>query len=103
MPAITDQQALKFVDERIRPLAEKIRQLEAEVEGMELEWFSGLDFSQTGTDTIENRSSEGLPTLTWNEIGSMITILTAARDTVTETGGGPGLVEKVCVRPLRVN
>lgn len=102
MAAITDEQALNFVDQRIRPLSERLRAIEALIEDMETDWFNGTNNLATSTDTVENRSAEGLPNLTWQEVTDTVVALMAVRDVVTETAGRAALVEKACVRPLQV-
>lgn len=102
MAAITDPEALAFVDQHIRPLSEMLRALEARIEDAEAAWFNGVNATLTGADTVENRSAEGLPALTGTECGNIITALMAARDTVTETAGRAALIEKACVRPIDI-
>lgn len=100
MAAITDEVALAFMDQHVRPLAELLRELEARVEDAEAAWFNGVNSVLTGSDTVENRTSEGVPSMTGTEITNVVAALMAARDVVTETAGRAALIEKATVRTL---
>lgn len=103
MAAITDPILTTFVDQHIRPRAEGLRAAEAMIGDLEDAWNNlGGAGAATGTDTIENRTAEGLPDLTWDEVTNIVAALQAERDVVTETGGRAALIEKACVRPLEV-
>lgn len=104
MAAITDPEALAFVNQRVRPNAERIRALVTLITDMETDWFNGTNtaFSE-GTDTVEDRLAEGLPALTAAEITNFVTAAIAIRDQITPVAGRTALVEKACVRPLDIS
>ena len=103
MAAITEPVALAFMDQHLRPLSELLRELEARVEDMEAAWFAGVNGTLTGTDTVENRVSEGVPSMTGNDATNTVVALMAARDAVTGTPGRAALLELASVRPLQVS
>ena len=100
MAVITDQEALQFVEEVIRPMASWLRGFEALAQSAEARWFNGPNAILTGTDTVENDPT--LPALTGTECANIITAIMAGRDVVTETAGRAALIEKACRQVLQV-
>lgn len=101
MAAITDEILLTFVD-TVRHNAEAQRADEARVESLEDDWnnIGGAGAVADGSDTVENRTDEGVQILTWDEVTNIVASLQAQRDVVTETPGRAGLIAKACIRSL---
>lgn len=98
--AITNPEAIRFVNEQIRPLCEKVRALSAEIESMQTLWFSGLNnsFPNTSEEVDDNRESEGVSRLTGANINSAVGILIAVDGAVNDE-----IIQKPCVRSLRAD
>lgn len=98
--AITNPEAIRFVNEQIRPLSEKVRALNAEINSMSTLWFSGLNLTFPNTSEIlqDNRDSEGVSRLTGADINSVVGTLIAM-----EAASNDQIIAKPCVRPLQAN
>lgn len=98
--AITNPEAIKFVNEQIRPLCEEARALCARVDAMTTLWNSGLNSSFPNTTEVvtDNRVNEGASILTGANINSAIGILQAMK-----TASNTQILEKPCVRVLSVS
>ena len=102
--AITDPEAIKFVNEQIRPLAESVRALKARIDATTVKWFAGLNtvIGTSADDTIEDgRDAEGVSRLTSADVVALLTQLLAIQ-TALNQGGVAAVVEKPCVRALKV-
>ena len=97
---VENPEAIKFVNEQVRPLCELARDLMARVNAMESEWFNGLN-TTIGTsedDAIaDGREEEGVSRLTAADVTTAVANLLAARSAM-----GASVIELPCVRPLRV-
>lgn len=99
MAGITDPQSIRFVNEQIRPLAEKLRALITKITSAETDWFAGLNakFPNDTTAVTDNRDGEGVSRLTGADINSIMSVAIAMRN-----AGNTQIVAKPCVRPLSV-
>jgi hypothetical protein len=99
MAAITDPQAIRFVNEQIRPLCEKLRALMVEITANETTWFAGLNikFPNDISAVTDNREGEGVSRLTGADINSVMTIAIAMRN-----AGNTEIIAKPCVRGISV-
>lgn len=99
MAAITDPQIIKFVNEEVRPLAEKLRALMVEITDIETVWFSGLNGKTLNDSTPleDKRDAEGVSRLTGSDVNSLISVAIAMRD-----AGNTQIISKPCVRALTV-
>lgn len=95
--AITNPEAIKFVNEQIRPLCEEARAFNARVTAMQTKWNSGINalFPNDTTALDDGRDAEGVSRLTGanvqQAVGSLLAMLTASNSQI---------IEKPCVRPL---
>ena len=98
--AITNPESIRFVNEQVRPLCEKVRALNAEINAMQTLWFSGLNntFPNTTEAVDDGRDSEGVSRLTGANINSAVGILIAM-----EGASNAEIIQKPCVRPLSVS
>ena len=105
MADITDAQAIKFVNEQIRPLAEKVRALKAEIDGCTTDWFAGVNtiVGTSADDSIDDgREDEGISRLTASDVTGVMTQLLAIQTTLNG-GGVSGVIARPCVRPLEAD
>lgn len=92
---ITDPEAIRFVNEQIRPLSEKARGLIAEIQALQTTWFSGLntDFPNTSEAVDDNREAEGVSRLTGADVNSSVSVLLAMAQ-----ASNSEIISKPCVR-----
>lgn len=97
MAKIRDPEAIRFVNEQVRPLCEKARGLAAETQAMQTTWFAGLNasFPNDGTVLDDGREGEGVSRLTCAQINSAVGVLIAMAGQANAE-----IVAKPCVRPL---
>lgn len=100
--AITNAGAIRFVNERIRPVAEKIRDLRAEMTDHKAVWFQGISavVPNSMAETLEDgREAEGVSRLTGADINNMVTRMDELL-TVLDAPNAMDVVNKTVVRPL---
>lgn len=100
MANIVDPQAIKFVNEQVRPLAEKLRALMLQITSNETDWFAGIN-TKVPNDTsavTDNRDAEGVSRLTGADVNSFISVAIAMRN-----AGNTQIIAKPCVRVLSVS
>lgn len=97
--AITDPRAIKFANEQVRPLAEKLRAIVAEVGALQTDWFSGTNslFTNDATLVDDGRDAEGISRLTGQDVNSLVNIALAMA-----SASNSQIVAKPCVRALTV-
>lgn len=97
---IDDPQAIKFVNEVIRPMAESARAIVARVEDAKTAWFGGLNqmFPNDSTAVDDGREAEGISRLTGQDINSVMSVLIAMDDQINAE-----IIAKPCVRPLEAS
>lgn len=95
--AITDPEAIRFVNEQVRPLCEKARAMAAEIGAMQTLWFGGLDaqFPNDATALDDGREAQGVSRLTGAQIQLAVGVLIAMLGQVNAD-----VIAKPCVRPL---
>jgi hypothetical protein len=96
---IDNPQAIKFVNEQVRPMAERLRAIKAEIDGMMVDWFNGMDALVTNdpTPVADGREAEGVSRLTGADCVSLVV---AAQAVQTALSTYAAIVAKPCVRPL---
>lgn len=98
--AVTNPQAIAFVNEEMRPLAELARALVARVTNSETSWFAGINtiIPNDVAQAIEDgREAEGVSRLTGADIHSLMGVLITMRNAQNSE-----IIEKPTVRPLQV-
>lgn len=101
--AITDPQAIKFCNEQVRPMCEKLRAIKAELDAMRTTYDAGIGSFFYGHDAeaIEDgREAEGTSRLTGADVLAFIAIAPYAVKALLETNGYPEAIAKPCVRGL---
>lgn len=99
MPDITNAEAIRFVNEQVRPLAEKLRAIRAQGKDALTEWFAGLNTtigSKSDDAIADKREAEGVSRLTAADVTSFM----AAIDSLCGLSSDAA-IEKPTVRPLR--
>ena len=102
---ITDTTAIKFSNEQIRPISEKLRNLYYECKVMQQDWFNGVNtvIPYDNTEVLDDsRSVNGDSILTGQDIGGIMTQV-GAFITMIEQAGVLGVVQKPCVRTMQVS
>lgn len=100
MTTITDPEAIRFVNEQIRPLAERLRAEMVLITSIETSWFAGLSskFPNDASLVDDHRDAEGVSRLTGADINSLMSIAIGMRN-----AGNTGIISKPCVRGLSVS
>ena len=100
---VTNQEAITFCDQRLRPLAEALRDLQAVASDAKGVWDGGVGtiITDPGGDIADGREDEGVSRLTSVDCANFM----AQVDTLLTQFGGAGVMDvirKPCVRPLSV-
>lgn len=98
-------ESIKFVNEQIRPTAEKLRALQAELAAMLATWHNGIGAAMTvdlAAPIDDGREAEGVSRLTCNDVVNLMSAVTDVHSALNEVGR-EAVIAKPCVRPLRVN
>lgn len=97
--AITSPEAIRFVNEQVRPLCEEARALMARINAMQTLWFSGLNtvFPNDTTAVADNRDADGSSRLTGAHVNSAVGNLISI-----QTASNTQIIEKPCVRAISV-
>jgi hypothetical protein len=101
MADITSVEAIRFVNEVVRPSAEKIRNFKAEIDSAIVTWWAGMNtlIPNNSSPLADGRENDGVSRLTGADINSFMAQLLAAK-TAWELSGVPQVIAKPCVRPL---
>ena len=100
---ITNPQALAYTKEVVRPVAEKLRGIKAEIDSHMVAWYGGINaLIPNDADELldDGRESEGVSRLTGADINSVIVQLAGIK-TALDVEGVAGVISKPCVRALR--
>ena len=103
--AITDPRALKFTNESVRPMAEKLRGLKAEIDALMVDWFGGTNSLIPNADDElleDGREREGVSRLDGDDIVGFVTVVSTLQNTLGQAGFADRIA-KPCVRPLKVD
>lgn len=95
--AITDPQAIKFLNEVVRPLCEQVRAQHAKTGDASTSWYGGINtlFPNTAEVVDDGRASEGISVLTGANVNSVMSILLAM-----DAQYNSEIITKPCVRPI---
>tara|TARA_R100000005_G_scaffold92443_1_gene66031 strand:- start:1460 stop:1780 length:321 start_codon:yes stop_codon:yes gene_type:complete len=100
MADITDPEAIRFVNDYIRPMCENLRYMCARGKDWKIKWDGGLsaDFPNDTSPVVDGRDAEGISRLTGADIqavSAVFSTLLADIDAAAEAA-----INKPCVRPL---
>lgn len=101
MAQITDPEAIRFVNEVIRPLCEERRSHDVRINALAVQWFLGMNtVFATGTDTVEDgREAEGVSRLTASDVTNAVSQLIKIA-TGQAAADNTEILQKPCVRQL---
>lgn len=98
---IVEPPAVKFLTDN-RSIAEKLRGLNAEIDGIIVTWFGGINAQiPAGSDVIEDDRSDGRNAVDADEMIAFVNTLLDFQ-TFMDVAGRDGIVSELTVRPLRV-
>ncbi len=100
MAEITDAEAIRFVNEQIRPICEKLRDLEPVLRDIQGQWYNGLNTHfGSPNDTVE----DGRPAVSDLMAADVTNVLTQVGTIVTQFAGVGvmDVIRKPCVRGLQ--
>lgn len=103
--AITNAQVIDWVNNVLRPMAEDMRNLDAEIDAALITWFAQISANtpNSGAETLEDgRDADGVSRLTGADINSFVTQMVAYQ-TQLNAAGVADVISKPTVRPLQVS
>jgi hypothetical protein len=100
MADITNPEAIRFVNEELRPLCEAARALAARIDAMKDRWDAGVSaiFANNEDVLIDGRAEQGVSVLNSLNIKLAGADLLAMRAAITDAQ-----ISKPCVRPLNAD
>lgn len=101
--AITNAEAIRFTNEVVRPMAEKLRSLTYELDADIAQWYGGLGalFTADLAGLVsDGREDQGVSRLTGNDVVGLVNQMVALQ-TVLKGAGVMDVIVKPCVRPYR--
>tara|TARA_R100000005_G_scaffold90947_1_gene62811 strand:+ start:586 stop:909 length:324 start_codon:yes stop_codon:yes gene_type:complete len=97
--AITDPEAIKFVNEYIRPMCENIRYMKARGDDFAIKWAQLSSSFPNDTSVVEDgRDAEGVSRLTGADINAVATVFNTLLGDIDSTA--EAVIAKPCIRPL---
>lgn len=101
--AITDPIAIRFVNEVVRPLCERQRQLKADIDAARAAYDGGIGdffYNHNAEAVQDNRQGEGVSRLTGNDVLAFVDLMLYQQKAAFEVPGVPAVIAKPCVRTL---
>jgi hypothetical protein len=101
MAAISNPNAIDFVNEVIRPLCEEARSLQVRLNALRTQWYAGQNtvFAQAADTVEDGREVEGVSRLTAGDVTNAVSQL--IKTATGEAGAwNSEIVQKPCVRLL---
>lgn len=88
MADITNAEAIRFVNDNIRPMAETVRDLKVQIDETATLWFSGINaaFSRAADPVADGRDAEGVSRLDAADVTNLMTQLIAIQTTLDGAG-----------------
>lgn len=99
---ITDFEAIRFVNEIIRPMAESLRAIKSQIDGASTTWtrLSSL-FPNDSSMLADGRDNEGVSRLTGADINAFVSLMGSLQSQMNQVGIKE-ILEKPCVRTMKV-
>ena len=101
--AITDPVAIRYSNEVVRLMAEKLRNLKAEIDSHMLQWHGGIGaiFTADMAGLVDDgREADGVSLLTGNDIVGLVNQMSTLQTQLAGVGVME-VISKPCVQPLR--
>ncbi len=98
---ITNPNTILFINQVVRPIAEKARAFDLLVDNASTQWFAGINTTVpnlTSELVDDKRESEGVSRLNGADVNSLMTIIIAMK-----AASNAEIVQKPCVRALEVS
>lgn len=105
MADVTDPRVIRFVNESIRPLCEKVRNLKAAGDITLLKWtseISDLVPNDPEARIQDGRDGEGISHLSGADINAVMSIFQSLLGALQSDPSIPAIVNKPCVRELNI-
>ena len=102
---IDNPEAVRFTNEVVRPMCEKIRALKAEIDAVRVVYDASIGthfFSFGGESIVDKREAEGVSRLTGNDILGYVDVVLYQMKALLDTVGVGAMIAKPCVRPFKV-
>jgi len=100
---INDPEAIRFVNEVVRPVCERIRALKADIDAMRAAYDGGIGdhFFNHGAEPIEDgREAEGVSRLEGNDVLAFVSLVPYSLKDFFDAPGVAPVISKPCVRFL---
>lgn len=100
---MNNPEAIKFVNEVVRPLAEDLRAMKLKLGALRTSWFSGKNalFANTAEPVEDGRERDGVSRLTCGDVTNLVAqALKTAPGESSEWNDQ--IIEKPCVRTLEI-
>lgn len=96
---ITDPNAIRFINEVVRPMAERARAFNLLTDNASTQWFSGINEMVPNTlEAVDDgREAEGVSRLTGADVNSLMGIIINMK-----VASNTDIIQKPCVRTLEV-
>jgi hypothetical protein len=103
--AITSPQAVRFVNDEIRPMSERLRDVKAKIDSLLDKWTSDGISALIANDDREaledGRDAEGVSRLNGKDVNQMVALLTSLQTRLNQAGTS-SVISKPTVRQLDV-
>lgn len=107
--AITNEVVVSFLNQTLRPLCERLRAVQVELETSRVAYQVGpmaTVAAAVGADPVEvvddGRATEGVNQLSADEVAAAMGLLNDIAAAVAANPAGLAAMHKACVRPLRI-
>lgn len=100
---INNPEAIRYVNEVVRPLCERVRALKAEIDSARVSYDGGIGdyFFSHGAEAVEDgRDAEGVSRLTGNDVLAFVSAVLYDLKAAIEANNGEVVIAKPCVRAL---
>ena len=100
---IDDPQAIRFVNEVVRPLCERVRALRADINAARAAYDAGIGdlfFTHGAEAVVDRREAEGVSRLVGNDVLAFVALVLDSMKNTLNDAGAQVTVAKPCVRGL---
>lgn len=102
--AITNIEVIRFTNEEVRPIAERLRDLDHIISDLLTSWYGGINTvcpNDPGESLEDGRESEGVSRLSGEDINSLMAVVATMKSTF-DGAGVRDVINKPTVRSLNV-
>jgi len=100
MAEITDREAIRFVNEQARPLAQEFRRLKAKIDWAIVDWFTKISpkIPNDSSPLMDDREEEGVGRVVGSDVVNGISQFLAFQSQMNADGVA-SVISKLCVTP----